>query len=143
MKISREQLIEGKNYAEDVYFEELGGELNLRSLTDIEYEKIKRKRASAIKTKVKTVGNQEQSEVNINTNELLEATHESNIMAVCYGVVFDKPLIRLEVIETFKVGMVEKIAKEIYRITGVNPDGEFNEVKTQKEVEQFRTDNRG
>lgn len=136
MLINRNELVKGIRDTKEVFIKELNGELIIRKLSDSEFEEIKRKRKESIKTKVRGIGKEQHTEVMIETDKLMEAVYESNIIAVKYSVVFEPILTKQEILN-FPVGAVESIANAIFEFNGLDPD-EGLSPEQLKEVEEFR-----
>lgn len=144
-RLTRADLLAGRNRVEYVYFEELDGEIGLRPLTDGEFARVEAMKASGgltLKARPGVVrGNRaqvdtESMEMDINLEQMTAKAYEADCQAVAYAMVDEKPWGMNEVRQLQPPGIVKKIAAEVYRISGATP-------ASAKEAEFFRQNGGG
>ncbi|MFA5557938.1 MAG: hypothetical protein WDA59_00555 [Methanofastidiosum sp.] len=131
-KISiKEQVLKGKNYTKKIFIKEFGGEIEIRPLTEEEWTVISARAISATKIdftpkmnkngeidKEKTI---ETIKYNFDLELLQKADFEKNILTCKYGIV-EEGLTEQELRQISPPGVIEKIANEIYKISGVGEE---------------------
>jgi len=150
-RITREDLILGKNKITMVYFEELGGELPLKPLTDgqlaqIEIiqksgikirgnpEKIEQAKARLKELNSKGVEEYGDLDMELDIQQITQSEYDANVLAVQYGLALEgPPLTDRDVKNMQPPGIVKKIAEEVYKLSTMND-------RQVAELESFRTE---
>jgi len=136
-RLTKVELLKGKENVEYVYFQELDGELPLKPLTDGQWAQVRTVRFSGMTAKGKPGSKNPDMEFEI--GKLREQAYEASVLAVSFAIA-DGETWTVDDVKSLKpAGIVEKIAKEVFRITGVNPDigAEFTK-EQEKEAKNFR-----
>lgn len=139
MMLTKAKILSGKDYRETVYIKSLNGEVTIRPLTQSEYARVESLLAEGTKVSVKGRGkNLDSSDANVEVDvgEITRKEHESQCLTVSLCLSGDESWTEEEVGQISPAGAVKEIAKEIYRISGVNPDG-------RKLAENFRQNKGG
>jgi len=136
-KLTKEDIIRGVKKVEDVVFEELGGSITLRPLTDGEYlhaqiivlnamkaggslDELKKAAADAKKKGSK--GNPfDGMNIQMDVGALTEAEYEQSVYIVSCGMI-DPKLTLAEVKDMQPIGIVKKIATKILEMSGVGKE---------------------
>ncbi|MDI6840434.1 MAG: hypothetical protein QMD71_06285 [bacterium] len=131
-KLTKADILKGKNQVHTQYFEKLDGELDLRPLTEGEWAEIEATRASAGKVSGKPVfdkkGNIDRAatekalEVEIDTKQTQLLDFEAKAMAVAFALSIDEQWTIDEVKQLRPVGVVEEIAEFVFNISGVSEE---------------------
>jgi len=146
-RITKADILGGGNNVTYIYFEDLGGELPLGSLTDGQVAQI-----DAVKGRGSTMGGSPYIDkktgnpdskksnltLNINLEKAAEAEYEADVLAVFYGLRFDERIMVDEIKKFKPAGIVKKIAAEVYKITGYDPKKKRMTEATVKDVKRFR-----
>lgn len=123
--ITKETLLRGRNAVKSVMFEELGGELPIRSLTSGQWAEIQALSYNAIKIDTdmgRAYANGGQPSVSFDIAESAKADFEAEVMTCRYGIAFDEQMTVEEVRDMQPAGIVSIIAKEIRIISGVKKE---------------------
>ncbi len=147
-KLTKEDLIRGVKKVEDVVFEELGGSITLRPLSDGEYQhaqiivlnamkaggslKELQKAASEAKKKGgKSAANPfESMNVQMDMGTITEAEFDQSVYIVSCGMI-DPKLTIDEVRDMQPIGIVRTVAKKILELSGVGSE-------LEDQIETFR-----
>lgn len=129
-KLTKADLLKGKDATKDIWFEELGGEISLRPLSSAEWSEVQAIQISKISIAGKSADlkNKDTSkmDVNIPMHELTRSQFEANVYAVKCSL--GKEWSTEEVQSLKPAGIVDIIAAKVYEISGVNP-AEITEMK--------------
>ncbi len=154
-RLTKSDILNGNKDVKYVYFEDLGGELPLRSLTDGQYAQVEavRTRGSRLKgmPTLDKDGNPDMEKSNmgveIDMEKMTEAEHEADCLAVFYGIADGASWTVTDVKQMTPPGIVAKIAREIYIVSGVKSkkaklsdriaEGKLQEARAE-EVKNFR-----
>lgn len=150
VRLSRADIIKGKNNIRYVYFEKLGGELPLRPLTDGQASQIEavRTRGTVLKGMPKMDANGDVDvdgsdlDLTIDLEKASSASFEADALAVFYGIAETERNDQWTVNDVKRmqpVGIVNEIASVIYQMSGIKPKGR----KVLEEAERFRQDQGG
>ena len=119
--LTKAQLLQGKDYREQVEIPSLGGVVEIRPLTQAEYAQVEILRTKGIKVTGKTGSREPQVQVDVAETKAREI--ESDCYAVSVALITGAPWAIEEVGKISPAGVVKEIVKEIYRISGVTPEG--------------------
>lgn len=138
MILTKQQILSGKDYREEVYIPSLKGSVTLRPLTQSEYALIETTIAKATNVQITPgKGNQKtNTTVDLDIQEVVRQEHETDCIAVQLGLVLDEPFTIAEIKGISPAGAISEIAKEVYRISGVSPS-------SKGQVGNFREDEGG
>ena len=131
-KLSKVDIIQGKDSVRRFFVEEWGGEVELRPLTEGQYAQIEAIRASGMKMRgqpvfdsrgnVDRIATGKNLQMEIDIEESFRTDFEADCTAVAYSLSSNEETWTVdEVMRLRPVGVVTKIAQEVYRITGVSP----------------------
>ncbi len=120
--LTKAKILAGKDYRETVEVPSLGGSVEIRPLTQAEYAKIEVMRTEGIVVTGKS-GKGRDADVEVDISKIKEKEIEADCFAVVAGLVTGAPWTLAEVQEISPAGAVKEIAAEIYRISGVTPEG--------------------
>ncbi len=144
-KLTKADLLSGRNKIFEEYFEELGGTLDLRPLTEGQWQdalaillaavkgepnkqkikELKRKKTATPEDLQDVVG------AEFNAADLIKAQKDQEVFVVSCSIVSDPPMTIDEVRQMTPPGIVGKIAAKVFEISGVNP-------AQAGEIESFR-----
>jgi hypothetical protein len=119
--LTKAQLLQGKDYREQVEIPALGGVVEIRPLTQAEFSQVEILRTKGIKVLGKTGSREPQVQVDVAETKAREI--ESDCYAVSVALITGAPWTTEEVGNISPAGVVKEIVKEIYRISGVTPEG--------------------
>lgn len=133
-KLTKADILKGTNNIRTQYFDKLGGEVELRPLTEGEWAEIEALRSSGAKIKGKPTfknGNldiksmQQNLQVEIDSKEIQLMEFEAKAKAVAWGLSTspDNQWTVEEVKQLRPVGVVDDIAEFIFKISGVTKEG--------------------
>lgn len=134
-KLTKADILKGVNNVRTQYFDKLGGEVELRPLTEGEWAEIEALRSSGTKIKGKPTfdksGNldiksmQQNLQVEIDSKEIQLMEFEAKAKAVARGLSTspDNQWTVEEVKQLRPVGVVDDIAQFIFKISGVTEEG--------------------
>ena len=136
-RLTKADLLQGKDAVEYIYFEDLGGEIPLKPLTDGQWSQIRTIKFSGLTAKGKP--GTKNPDIEYDMSKIRENAHEAAALAVSYSIADGATWTVNEVKNLRPAGIVEKIAAEVFRITGVSPDegSEFTKAQEQ-EAKNFR-----
>lgn len=131
-RLSKADILRGTDQAHSFYVEELGGELELHPLTEGQYAQVEGIRGGGIKLSGGAVmdenGNMDRTatgqnmRMEIDMEESLRADFEADCAAVAHSLSNrEEKWDPSEVMVMRPPGVVAKIAREVYRISGVSP----------------------
>ncbi len=136
-RLTKADLLKGKESVEYVFFEELDGELPLKPLTDGQWSQVRAVRFAGMKAKGKPGSSDPDMEFEV--GKLREQSFEACALAVSFAIADGETWTVDDVKRMRPAGIVEKIADEVFRITGVSPDEGVEFTKEQEEdVKSFR-----
>ena len=139
-KLTKADILKGVNNIRTQYFDKLGGEIDVRPLTEGEWAEIEALRSSGAKIKGKPTfdksGNldiksmQQNLQVEIDSKEIQLMEFEAKAKAVAWGLSTspDNQWTVEEVKQLRPVGVVDDIAEFIFKISGVTEES-VNEVR--------------
>src|SRR5690606_18047712 len=139
-KLTKADILKGVNNIRTQYFDKLGGEIDVRPLTEGEWAEIEALRGSGAKIKgnptIDKSGNldiksmRENLQVEIDTKELQLMEFEAKAKSVAWGLSTrpDNQWMVEEVKQLRPVGVVDDIAEFIFKISGVTEES-VNEVR--------------
>lgn len=142
-KLTKADILKGVNSIRTQYFDKLGGEIDVRPLTEGEWAEIEALRSSGAKIKGKPTfdrsGNldiksmRQNLQVEIDTKELQLMEFEAKAKAVAWGLSTspDNQWTVEEVKQLRPVGVIDDIAEFIFKISGVTEE-------SVEEVRNFR-----
>lgn len=134
-KLTKADILKGVNNVKTQYFDKLGGEIDVRPLTEGEWAEIEALRSSGAKIKGKPTfdksGNlniksmQQNLQVEIDSKEIQLMEFEAKAKAVAWGLSTspDNQWTVKEVKQLRPVGVVDDIAEFIFKISGVTEEG--------------------
>ncbi len=134
-KLTKADILKGVNNVKTQYFDKLGGEVEVRPLTEGEWAEIEALRSSGAKIKGKPTfdksGNldiktmQQNLQVEIDSKEIQLMDFEAKAKAVAWGLSTssDNQWTVEEVKQLRPVGVVDDIAEFIFKISGVTEEG--------------------
>jgi len=131
-KISiKERILKGKDFVKKISIKQLGGEIEIRPLTEEQWTEISARAVKAAKTEFTPVLNnkgevdkektKESVKLSFDLETLQRGDFEKNIMACRYGIV-EEGLTEEELRKLSPPGIIEKIANEIYKISGIGEE---------------------
>jgi hypothetical protein len=125
--ITKEELLKGNKLVKTVTIKELGGEIQIRPLTEEQWAEIEARKGDVFDIEVRGAINSEKDArekikkgMQLNTKKLMKAEFEQNILACKYGLVMD--ITEDELRQISPPGIVKKIALEIYKISSINEE---------------------
>lgn len=142
-KLTKADILKGVNNIRTQYFDKLGGEIDVRPLTEGEWAEIEALRSSGAKIKGKPTfdknGNldiksmQQNLQVEIDSKEIQLMEFEAKAKAVAWGLSTspDNQWTVEEVKQLRPVGVIDDIAEFIFKISGVTEE-------SVEEVRNFR-----
>lgn len=119
--LTKADILEGKEKREKVYIKKLGGSLEIRPLTEIEWSRVQamNTRGSSMTAKVEVgKGKPKDFDYAMDLEKSFAATSEAERLTVSFGVV-NISLTPEDVGRLSPAGIAEEIANHILRITGV------------------------
>lgn len=134
-KLTKADILKGVNNVKTQYFDKLGGEVELRPLTEGEWAEIEALRSSGAKIKGRSTfdksGNldiksmQQNLQVEIDSKEIQLMEFEAKAKAVAWGLSTspDNQWTVEEVKQLRPVGVLDDIAEFIFKISGVTEEG--------------------
>jgi len=131
-KISiKERILKGKDYTKKISIKELGGEIEIKPLTEQQWTEISAKAVQSAKTEftpilnkvgqVDTKKTKESIKFNFDIETLQKGDFEKNILTCKYGIV-EEGLTEEDLRQISPPGVIKKIADEIFRISGIGED---------------------
>lgn len=118
--LTKQKLIRGREYAEDVDIKELGGKVRLRSLTDGEFNEVKLLGMKAIKAS--GVAGREDVNIDLDIEALAENQYLGKALIAAYGLSVGNEKWSPADVKKLPVGSADQIAKEVLRITNISED---------------------
>lgn len=134
-KLTKADILKGVNNVKIQYFDKLGGEIEVRPLTEGEWAEIEALRSSGAKIKGKPTFDksgsldiksmQQNLQVEIDSKEIQLMEFEAKAKAVAWGLSTrpDNQWTVEEVKQLRPVGVVDDIAEFIFKISGVTEEG--------------------
>lgn len=134
-KLTKVDILKGVNNVKIQYFDKLGGEIEVRPLTEGEWAEIEALRSSGAKIKGKPTFDksgsldiksmQQKLQVEIDSKEIQLMEFEAKAKAVAWGLSTspDNQWTVEEVKQLRPVGVVDDIAEFIFKISGVTEEG--------------------
>jgi hypothetical protein len=131
-KISiKERILKGKEYTEKIIIKELGGEIEIRPLTEEQWATISTRAMRSAKTEFTPVINKkgevdkdktrETIRFSVDVETINKANFEKNVLTCLYGIV-EEGLTEQELRNISPPGIIEKIAKEIFKVSGIGEE---------------------
>ena len=131
-KISiKERVLKGKEYTKKIMIKELGGEIEIRPLTEEQWATIGARAMKSAKTEFTPVFDKrgevdkektkDTIKFNLDIELLQKGDFEKNILTCMYGIV-EEGLTEQELRQVSPPGIIEKIANEIYKISGIGEE---------------------
>lgn len=131
-KISiKERILKGKDFIKKITIKELGGEIEIKPLTEEQWTEISARAVRAAKTEFTPVLNakgevdkektKDSVKLSFDLEKLQRGDFEKNIMTCKYGIV-EEGLTEEELRKLSPPGIIEIIANEIYKISGIGED---------------------
>lgn len=127
----KERILKGKDFIKKVSIKELGGEINIRPLTEGEWTEISSRAVKTAKTEFTPIFNKageidkektkESIKFAFDVETLQKGDFEKNIMACKYGIV-EEGLTEEDLKQLSPPGIINKIANEIYKISGIEEE---------------------
>lgn len=145
-RLTKADILRGNKSVYHEYFEELEGELPLRSLTDGQFAQIEAVRSRGSKMSGSPVlgkdGNPDPQKskmsLDVDLEEVSLAENEADCLAVFYGIADDEPWTIQDVKSLQPPGIVKHIAERVYKVSGINKKNKMLEKAREKEIERFR-----
>ena len=131
-KISiKERILKGKNFIKKIMVKELGGEIEIKPLTEEQWTEISARGVKAAKTEFTPILNskgevdkektKETVKLSFDLETLRRGDFEKDILACKYGII-EEGLTEEELRKLSPPGIIEKIANEIYRVSGIGEE---------------------
>jgi len=131
-KISiKERILKGKEYVKKISIKELGGEIEIRPLTEEQWAAINARAMKSAKTEFTPVFDKKGEvdkektkdtiKFNLDLELLQKGDFEKNILTCTYGIV-EEGLTEQELRQISPPGIIEKIANEILKISGIGEE---------------------
>lgn len=120
-QLTKEQLLAGKEYTEQMEIPDLGGTVTIRPLTAREWNKISNSLLKGME--VPAGGGLDKNrlrQVKINVESVMENTFEAKTMVVSKGMV--SPELTPDEVGSLKPGIIEQINKRIRQISGIDEE---------------------
>jgi len=127
----KERILKGKDYVKKIIIKELGGEINIKPLTEEQWTEISSKAVKSAKTEftpifnkageVDTAKTKESIKFNFDVETLQRGDFEKDILTCKYGIV-EEGLTEEELRQLSPPGIIKKIADEIYKISGIEEE---------------------
>jgi len=127
MTITKADILMGRDKIEEVVIDGLPGPIPIRPLTDGQYAHIRQIKASGMKAVGKH--GEKYPSIEFDLEESNKNRFRGDVKAVFYGLAMDEKWTEEEILSMRPPGIIEKIANEIYRISGVDE---------AEEIERFR-----
>lgn len=135
-RLTKADILQGRNKIHYVYVDELGGEIALRPLTDGEWAEVEETRLKGMKAKGKPGSDNPDMELDI--ADIHRADFAADCLAVAYSMADSEW--NIADVKSLPAGMAKKIANEVYKITGVDPGEEGLNPAMAEQVHSFRKD---
>lgn len=132
-KLTKADILKGATQVHSHYFEKLGGEIDVRPLTEGEWAEIEAMRVKGTKIKgqpkfdkngnfdVKAL--QQSMAVEIDAEEIQLLEYEARAKAVAYGLSVGEDKWTVEEVKQLRpIGVIEEIAQFIYEISGLSQE---------------------
>ncbi len=143
-KLTKADILKGVDQVKTLYLESMGGEVDVRPLTEGEWAEIEATRGSGAKIKGSPKfdkngnfdirGMQQDLQVVIDSKEMQELEFEAKAKAVAYGLSTEGEVWTVDEVRQLRpVGVVNEIAEFVFEISGVTEE-------TSQEARSFRTD---
>jgi len=131
-KISiKERILKGKEYVKKISIKELGGEIEIRPLTEEQWAAINARAMKSAKTEFTPIldkkgevdkeKTKDTIKFNLDLELLQKGDFEKNILTCTYGIV-EEGLTEQELMQISPPGIIEKIANEIFKISGIGEE---------------------
>ncbi len=127
----KDRILKGKDFIKKINIKELGGEIQIRPLTEGEWTEISAMAVKSAKTEFTPIfdkkGNVDKERTkdsvrfNFDVETLQKGDFEKNILACKYGIV-EEGLTVEELKQLSPPGIIKKIADEIYKISGIEEE---------------------
>ncbi len=137
MALTKAELLQGKTARRTVPISALGGEVEIRPLTDGEFHSIQQKFVQAVSMKLDISPEDLETEIGpdtpklasklnteIDVAEFAQADYESSLMAAAFGLTVGGEEWSMEEVEQLPPGAAEQIADEVYDLSGARPEQE-------------------
>jgi hypothetical protein len=151
-RLTKAAILNGKDQVFYEHFEELGGELALRPLTEGQFSQVTAVRAAGAELSGNAVmdangevdrkATGEKMTIKVDMEKAAKMEFEAEVLAVAFSLSSDKgdTWTDKEVKSLRPVGIVKKIAEKVYAITGAAPK-QIEQVKTFRDGERRPGDN--
>ena len=127
----KERILKGKDYVKKIIIKELGGEINIKPLTEEQWTEISSRAVKSAKTEFTPIFNKtgevdkektkESIKFAFDVETLQKGDFEKNVMACKYGIV-EEGLTEEDLRKLSPPGIIKKIADEIYKISGIQEE---------------------
>jgi len=127
----KDRILKGKDYVKKINIKELGGEIQIRPLTEGEWTEISSRAVKSAKTEFTPIFNKagevdrektkESVKFNFDVETLQKADFEKNILTCKYGIK-EEGLTEEDLRQLSPPGIIEKIANEIFKISGIQEE---------------------
>jgi len=127
----KDRILKGKDFIKKINIKELGGEIQIRPLTEGEWTEISAMAVKSAKTEFTPIFDKagevdkdktkQSIKFNFDIETLQRGDFEKNILACKYGIV-EEGLTEEELRQLSPPGIIKKIADEIYKISGIQEE---------------------
>lgn len=127
----KDRILKGKDFIKKINIKELGGEIQIRPLTEGEWTEISSRAVKSAKTEFTPIFNKtgevdkektkESIKFAFDVETLQKGDFEKNILACKYGIV-EEGLTEEDLRQLSPPGIIKKIADEIYKISGIQEE---------------------
>lgn len=127
----KDRILKGKDFVKKINIKELGGEIQIRPLTEGEWTEISSRAVKSAKTEFTPIFDKsggvdkektkESIKFNFDVETLQKGDFEKNLLACKYGII-EEGLTEEDLRQLSPPGIVKKIAEEIYKISGIQEE---------------------
>ena len=127
----KDRILKGKDFVKKINIKELGGDIQIRPLTEGEWTEISSRSVKSAKTEFTPIFNKEgvidrektkeSIKFNFDVETLQKGDFEKNILTCKYGIK-EEGLTEEDLRQLSPPGIIKKIADEIYKISGIEEE---------------------
>lgn len=128
--LNKEAILAGVKIIKEVEIKSLGGFIKLKPLTSSQYAEVQGIKSKSIKVSPGSAAKAKSGDIGMEMDLQQTAIFdcEAKVMAVRYAISVDESWTTKEV-ESLPPDVLDEIAKEVFRISRVDPDKELSEVE--------------
>jgi len=127
----KDRILKGKDFVKKINIKELGGEIQIRPLTEGEWTEISSRAVKSAKTEFTPIFDKlggidkdktkESIKFNFDVETLQKGDFEKNLLTCKYGII-EEGLTEEDLRQLSPPGIIKKISDEIYKISGIEEE---------------------